>query len=148
MLDATDILKMLVGLKQVDDLDVVSSEAVLSSVCSLKNRTSVLKMASIVDQLLDVFDYELSPEFATKLNGKSAEVQAMHRKLLSPDRRKHVLERFGRALTELLDSREAYDLVPADNHGALDELRTLALSIGGGAEGGEGKGNGKGDRYI
>lgn len=129
MLSAGDVLKMLVGLKEVGDLDIVSSDAVLSSTCRNEDRPTVLAMAAIVEQLLDVFDYEESPEFQSKINGKSDDVQAMHRKLLSPDRRKKLLTRFGKALTELLVSEEAFDLVPSENHDRLSELRALASRI-------------------
>lgn len=129
MLSAGDVLKMLVGLKEVDDLDIVSSDAVLSSACKAEDRPTVLAMAAIVDQLLDSFDYEKSPEFEAKIYGKSDDVQAMHRKLLSPDRRKKLSARFGKSLTELLVSEEAFELVPITSHIRLNELRSLASSI-------------------
>lgn len=129
MLSAGDVLKMLVGLREVGDLDIVSSEAVLSSACRTEDRPKVLAMAAIVEQLLDSFNYEESPEFQSKINGKPDDVQAMHRKFLSPDRRKKLLTRFGKSLTELLVSDEAFDLVPSENHDWLSELRTLASSI-------------------
>lgn len=129
MLNAGDVLKMLVGLKEVGDLDIVSSDAVLSSACSAKDRPTVLAMAELVEQLLEGFDYEKSPEFKRKLSGKSEDVQAMHRKLLSAERLKRLTERFGSSLTVLLVSNDAYDLVPVDHHAALDRLKMLASTL-------------------
>lgn len=129
ILSGGDVLKMLVGLKEVGDLDIVSSDAVLSSACSTNNRPTVLAMAEAIDQLLETFDYQASPEFVSKIADKSEEVQAKHRKLLSPDRLKRLKGRFGKSLTELLVSREAYDLVPLEVHKVLDNLKTLASNL-------------------
>ncbi len=129
MLKAGDVLKMLVGLKEVGDLDIVSSDAVLSSACNAEHRSAVLAMAELVEQLLKGFDYEKSPEFQRKVSGKSADVQSMYRKMLSPDRLKRLAERFGISLTVLPVSNDAYDLVPAEYHDALDRLKLLASTL-------------------
>jgi hypothetical protein len=129
MLDAEQVLKMLVGLKEVGDLETVGSESVLASVCKADDRPKVLAMASIVERLLDEFDYETSPEFLCKIDGKSEQLQAMQRNLLTSERRKQLAERFGRSLTQILRSRDAYVLAPPVWHVELDELRTIASSI-------------------
>ncbi len=130
MLNAADIIKMLVGLGEVGDLDIVSGETILSVTCNVKDRPNVLAMATIIDQLLRSFDYEKSPEFELRIEGKSSQVQAMHRKLLSSERRRQLSERFGKAIADLLESREVYDLVPIANHDLLEELKTIASRIG------------------
>lgn len=129
MLSAPEVLKLLVGLKEVGDLDIVSSDVILSIACKTEDRPTVLMMAAIIDQLLDSFDYEKSPEFEAKIYGKSDVVQAMHRKLLSPDRQRTLSARFGKSLSELLVSNEAFDLVPIASYIRLNELKSLASSI-------------------
>lgn len=129
MLQAEEVLKVLVGLKEAGDLEIVGSESVLANICKFNDRPKVLAMASIVRRLLDEFDYELSPEFLEKIDGKSEHLQAMQRKLLTRERRKQLAERFGRSLTQIVDSRDAYAFVPSVRHIKLDELRSIAKSI-------------------
>lgn len=131
MLSAGDVLKMLVGLKQAGDLDIISSDAVLSSTCKPDDRSKVLAMAAIVDQLLDAFEYERSPEFEAMVKGKSDDVRELHRKLLSPEKLRNHSVRFGQSLTELLVSDEAFELMPLGSHDSLNELKSLASSISG-----------------
>jgi hypothetical protein len=129
MMQASDILKMLVGLHEVGDLDLITKETVLSSICKTDDQPKVLAMATIVQQLMGAFDYENSPEFSAAIDGKSAAFQAMQRKLLTPDKLEKLRTKFADALAELLVSAEVYKLLPSSGHASLDKLKTLASSI-------------------
>jgi hypothetical protein len=120
---------MIVGLKQVGDLDLIENESVLADVCNADDRPRVLAMASLVERLFDKFDYESSPEFLSKLDGRSETLRAMQIKLLTAEKKKQLAERFGCSLTQILCSQDAYVLVPPDSHADLDELKAMASSI-------------------
>ncbi|PQO26657.1 hypothetical protein [Blastopirellula marina] len=119
MLDGTEMLKLLVGLKQAGDIDLAWDEEVLATVCEPQDQPRVHAMAAIVHDLLGAFDYAASPEYL-----------ATREKLLTPEKQREAAARCGRSLTELLTTNEAYALIPAARHPLLDELKRLAASFG------------------
>jgi hypothetical protein len=129
MLSPSEMLTMLVGLEEVNDLDLVEDDAVLMASCADEDRETVRSMAAIIEGLYEAFDYEHSPEFQDKVSGKSEQVQTMHRKLLDPSKRKDALQRLGVALTQVLTSDDAFTLIPSCNHSRLTELRKLTQSL-------------------
>ena len=70
MLSRAEMLTMLVGLKEVNDLDLVEGDSVLNVSCTESDKSTVRAMASLIDQIYDDFDYEVSPEFLDKTGGK------------------------------------------------------------------------------
>jgi len=130
MLSPAEVLKMLVGLKEVNDLDVINDDAVLAASCTESDKATVRSMAAIIEEVYDSFDYEASPEFLAKLEGKSEQVQTMHRKLLDQTKRRDAVRRLGEAITQLLSSNDAFNLVNIEQHHRLIALKELAESIG------------------
>jgi len=130
MLTQVEMLKMLVGLKEVNDLDLVDDNAVMVASCQDSDRVVVRAMAKLIEEIYDSFSYEMSPEFIGKLEGKSEQVQTMHRKLLDQSKRKDVMRRLGESLTQILTSNGAFELVRLEHHHLLVELKELAESIG------------------
>jgi len=128
MLTKNEMLRMLIGLKEVNDLDLVASDAVLAASCHEADNATVRMMASIVEEIYDGFDYELSPEFLSRVNGKSAQVQAMHRKLLDNEKLNEAKKRLAKAMARLLEVDEVYKLVAVTDHHRLDELKRLTES--------------------
>ncbi len=128
------MLKMLVGLKEVNDLDLVQGDAVLAASCPESDNVIVRAMAAIVEDIYDGFDYESSPEFLQKIDGKSEQVQTMHRKLLDNEKLKAAKKRLGECITKLLEMDDAYNLVAVAHHHRLDELKELAESLTGSAQ--------------
>ncbi len=130
MLTQEEMLKMLVGLKEVNDLDLVDDNAVLAASCRDSDRGTVRAMAKIIEDIYESFDYEVSPEFIGKLDGKSEQVQTMHRKLLDQSKRKDAVRRLGESITRILASNDVFELVRLEQHHLLVELKELAESIG------------------
>jgi hypothetical protein len=126
MLSRSQVLNMLVGLKEVGDLELVDQDVILSKATAPSAFPLVRSMAAIIRQLFDAFDYEQSPEFENKSVNKSPEVQQMLRRLLTPENRKAARLRLAEALSSVLDSNAAFDLVSLDKHALLLELRMLA----------------------
>ena len=130
MLTKEEMLKMLVGLKEVNDLDLVDGNTVLAASCQDSDRTAVCAMAKIIEDIYESFDYEASPEFIGKLEGKSEQVQTMHRKLLDQSKRKEAKRRLGESITRILVSDDVFKLVRFKHHDLLVELKELVESIG------------------
>lgn len=129
MLTRDQVLKMLVGLRKVNDIDLVNVDEVLRASCRESDRNAVRSMAAAIDSIYGSFDYTKSPEFESKIDGKSNAVREMHIRLLNSEKRADALHRLGNAITSLLHGDDAYQLVAQDQHHLLDELRTSARSI-------------------
>ena len=129
MLNRSDLLRAIIGLKEANDLDLVGFAVVLDEITAEKDKLTVLEMASIVEAIYQGFNYEVSPEFVTKIAGKSESARAMHRKLLDSHKRSEAKERLGKALTTILESDAAFQLVAPENHHLVDNLRSLVESI-------------------
>ncbi len=129
MLTRAEILKMLVGLKEVNDIDLLMDDDILNASCIESDKPTVRAMATIIDQIYNDFDYESSPEFLQKIEGKSEQVQAMHRRLLNEEKLKQAGKRLGESLTAILDSEDAFNLVTVAHHDRLEALKELAKSL-------------------
>ncbi len=123
-----DVLQMLVGLKEANDIHILDSDACLRGVCEVTDFGTIRQMASIDSRVFDSFDYTQSPEFIASIQGKSAAAQDYIRKHFSPEKRKAAENRLGDALTGIEDSNAAFELLPIKHHGLLDELKRLARS--------------------
>jgi hypothetical protein len=75
MVGALRLLGVIVGLKRVGNLNSVRSDHVLAGTWRPEDRLTVLEMASVVERLLEEFDHENSPEFLSKLVGKSDQLR-------------------------------------------------------------------------
>ncbi|MFO1042452.1 MAG: hypothetical protein U0941_11740 [Planctomycetaceae bacterium] len=53
----------------------------------------------------------------------------MHRKLLTAEKRANSIHRLGDAIISILDSDDAYRLIPADDHHLLIELKSVVVRI-------------------
>lgn len=129
MLSRRETLQLLVGLNEVDDLDLVVDESLLQVSCRIDDKEKVRSMASVIELIYKRFDYERSPEFVDKMDGKSAQVQAMHRRLLDSERRNKVVRRLGDAIVRIEDNDDAYRLVAVVDHYLLNELKSLIMLI-------------------
>ena len=129
MLTRNEILKMIVGLKEVNDLDLLKSDTLLNVSCIDSDKSTVRAMSTIIDNIFDEFNYEQSPEFIQKIKGKSEQLQRMHRKLLDQDKLKQAHKRLGESITAILDSNDAFSLVSAVHHQQLEDLKILAQSL-------------------
>lgn len=130
MLNKQQLICMLVGLTRVSDIDLVNDKAVLShEVCLVSDQSSVRRMAAIVSELYDTFDYSQSPEFIRSIEGKSPEFRAMRQRMLTPMMRTELRSRLGRALEKVLDSEEVLDLIELRRQELIKELRTLLRNL-------------------
>ncbi len=128
MLNHIEILKLLVGLREVNDLDLAGDDRVLGASVPAAKAEAVRAMVEVIDCLYADFDYEASAEFRQKIAGKSSQVQAMHRKLLDQAKLKAIQKRLGEALIHVVETDDAYQLIAPAHHGQLDQLRRLAMA--------------------
>lgn len=131
MLTRAQILQMLVGLQETGDLDIACSNDVLVASCADGDRSTLKRIAEIVQLLYQNFDYTRSPEFLGLISGKSVEVIAMRRRLLTADKLEAVRRRLGKSLATLLELNDAYQLVEVGQHQQLDQLKLLASTLPG-----------------
>ena len=121
-------LGLLVGLKRLNDLDLIEGNALFKEAGFLpREREAVTRVSGIIHVLYDDFDYTKSPEFLRSTEGKSEGFRAMKVRLLTSEKRAEALRRFSEALEGILDSEEARDLVPASQLPKLDELKRVVL---------------------
>jgi hypothetical protein len=121
---------MIIGLKRVNDADLIDDPTVFNAeVCEADDMPLVRRMAAIVVELFDTFDYAKSPEFQRMVEGKSVEIRAMRLKMLSPVRRKEMRKRFGEALARVLESDEILELLEPARHERIKELRNLLMEV-------------------
>jgi hypothetical protein len=129
MLNRIQLLKMLVGLQRVNDLDLVGDEAVFRQAVRDSDRETFRDMADVLSKIYGGFDYTKSPEFLAKLDGKFELVKAAQVRFFNAEKRSDALRRLGVSIVSLFDSDDAYRLVAPEQHHLLDKLRTLTLSI-------------------
>jgi hypothetical protein len=120
----------LVGLKEMNASEVINEPAFLTrELCAEGDVPLVRRMAAIIDELFDTFDYAKSPEFLRLVKGKSTEVQAMRLKMITPLRRTEMRKRFGEALAKVFESDDVLDLVEPARHERIKELRNLLFEV-------------------
>jgi len=120
-LTSGQLLSLLVGLKEVNDLDV--GRQLIQ--CDSSDAGRLEEMISIIDHLFDHFDCSRSPKFLKTQQGKSQEVREMQLRLLTAEKRAIARKGFGVAMAQLLESPTAYELVASECHPQLDKLKTL-----------------------
>jgi hypothetical protein len=132
MLSKHEVLQLLVALARMNDAAVMSRDEGLSNeVCSSTDRSIVRELRAYILPLRQSFDYTRSPEFRSSVAGKSAAFQGMQQKLAGdPVKRQSQVERFDKALERVLDSDEAFQLLPEEQHGVLLRVRALARTLG------------------
>ncbi len=129
MLTRNEILKMLVGLQEINDPNLIHDDAVLAENCLESDNVKVRAMAALVEDIYRRFDYASSPEFLRRINGKSEQHQTMHRKLLDNVKLREAKQRLGASMTRILETDDVYDLVAVTDHHCLDQLKELAESL-------------------
>src|SRR5512145_1385990 len=114
MLSKAGLLRFLMDLAAVNDLDLVEDDALLSvEVCAESDRAAVREAAQILRFLRREFSYTLSPEFEASVVGRSAAYAAMRAKLVSePTKRAALRRRFDETLSNLPSSDEVFQLLP------------------------------------
>ena len=116
----------------MNDADLASrDEGLPNEVCLPADRSIVRELRAYILPLRQSFEYTRSPEFRSSVAGKSAALQGMQEKLArDPVRRQGQVERFDKALESVLNSDEAFELLPEEQHGVLLRVRALAQSLG------------------
>ncbi len=89
----------------------------------------VRRMAEIVSDLFEAFDYSRSPEFLRSVAGKSAEFIAMKQRLITPMKRAEIQKRLGRALEKVWNCDDVFELVEPSRHAQIKELRNLLSEV-------------------
>jgi hypothetical protein len=99
-------------------------------VCHERDRHCIRELALLVSTIVSSWTYESSPEFASKIDGKSKAYGDYVAKSLSHgENRRHLLERLFGSLTKLLDDDSAFTLVPTDYHKLLVDARCRLATL-------------------
>ncbi|QEG42256.1 hypothetical protein UC8_42900 [Roseimaritima ulvae] len=125
MLTKREICRLVVGLSEVNDADLLDDDTSLpADVCAADDRIAVRHIRDLVHELYHDFDYLTSPLFATATQDKSLPYcDMLAKRHCDPARRTEGRRTYGVALCSILDDNEAYDLTSPANHRLLDELR-------------------------
>ena len=130
MLTKQQLISCIIGFKETNNLQVLDDPRFLDEeICYRGDIPLVRRMAVIVDEVLETFDYAKSPEFLRLVEGKSAEVRAMRLKMITPTRRMQTHKRLGDGLAKVLESGEVLELVELAQHERIKELRNLLLEV-------------------
>jgi hypothetical protein len=130
MLTKQQLINCIIGFKDTSNLHVLDEPRFLDEeICYRDAIPLVRRMAAIIDELFDTFDYAKSPEFSRLVAGKSATVRAMRLKMITPQRRTEMRKRLGEALAKVLHSDEVLELVEPARNERIKELRNLLLEV-------------------
>jgi hypothetical protein len=130
MLTKQQLIGVIVAMTRSNDLPVLNVPGFLNEeFCFPGDSPLVRRMATIVEELYDGFDYAQSPEFLKSLEGKSESYKAMRLKLLTPAKKTEMLKRYSDAVAGILESDEVYALTEPDKHKRLKELRALLVEV-------------------
>ncbi len=131
MLTKRELCRLVVGLAEVNDADLLDDDANLpSDVCAAADRAAIRQVRDLIHGLYHDFDYLASPLFTTAIQSKSGPYRDMLAKRhCDPVRRGEDRRRYAVALCSILDDNAAYDLTSLARHPLLDELRTKINSL-------------------
>jgi hypothetical protein len=131
MLTKSELRRMIVGLVEVNDANLLDQVNILSpDVCAHADHAAIRGIRDLVNQLYLGFDYLASPRFKAEIKGKSPAFSDMLRKRYTdPVRRAEWRRTYGVALTRVLDDDQAYTLTKTVEHGSLDRLRELLSAL-------------------
>ena len=125
MISKSCLAKILVGLVETNDADLVDDDSILSSdVCAVDDRSSIRQLRNNVQLLYRKFDYTASPEFIAKTEGKSDEYVAMlTKRMRDPQKRAQHRQTYARSIASMLSDDRVYELTAPNHHKILDDLR-------------------------
>lgn len=131
MLTKPELCRMIVGLVEVNDADLLDQDALLSAdVCTHDDRTAVRVIRDLIRRLYLDFDYVASPRFNAETDGKSSAYFARLSKQYSdPIQRKECRRVYAIALANVLDENDVYNLTRTAEHDSLDRLRELLNAL-------------------
>ena len=127
MLTKPELCRMIVGLVEVNDADLLDQDALLSAdVCTHDDRTEVRVIRDLIRRLYLDFDYVASPRFNAETDGKSSAYSAkLSKRYSDPIQRKEFRRVYAVALANVLDKNDVYNLTRTAEHDSLDRLREL-----------------------
>ncbi len=131
MLTKQELVQLLVGWSRTNDVHLSDDDGCLTiEVCRPADRETLRSAVRIIHALRQGFSYLESPVFQRSVAGRSVSFSQMKRRLEDdPTRRAIHASALDGALTVILTSREAYDLVPNGRHVELDTLVKLLRSM-------------------
>lgn len=131
MLTKPELCRMIVGLVDVNDADLLDQDALLSAdVCTHDDRTAVRVIRDLIRRLYLDFDYVASPRFNAETDGKSSAYSArLSKRYSDPIQRKECRRVYAIALANVLDENDVYNLTRTAEHDSLDRLRELLNAL-------------------
>jgi|GEM_PF-1067546 hypothetical protein len=131
MLTKLELCRMIVGLVEVNDGELLDQDAILSAdVCTLDDRAAVRRIRDLILRLYLDFDYLASPRFAAETDGKSSAFSGMlSQRYADPVQRRERRRQYAVALASILDDNDAYTLTRASEHESLDRLCVLLNAL-------------------
>ena len=118
--------QILIGLKQVNDLDLVLQPIVFRETgFNPTERPTVETIITEINLLVDSFNYLESPEFLTSVQHRSPQFQEMKRRLHTPEKNEEQKARLMNLLSNDLAGNELIGMIPAEKRRHLLRLRQL-----------------------
>ena len=129
-LDKPTLLKTVMGLIAMGDVDLLEEQRVISLLGAPIDFERICRLAQLLSELFRDFDYTRSPEFERSVEGKSPAFVDMKKKFArEPVKASEHRERYKKGLSDLLENQSAYELTPISLHDQLDEIRRLIYEI-------------------
>ena len=127
-----ELIKLVVGLVEVSDADLLDNNALLTSdVCFSKDRDNIRVIRDLVVDLYNNFDFTVSPKFISMVDGKSsAYTSALKRKFNQPVLRSKLWNEYGMVLANVQESNQVYELTDIRYHPKLDEIHEILKHTG------------------
>ena len=131
MLSKRELIKMLVGLAQMNDSNVIDRLVEDNEVCLKIDREKVILAMDIVDKLVRDFDYENTQEFISQLKNKSEDFVRIKRKLArDPVRIEKEKIRFNMCLASIFEKKEELLLLaPESQLYLIQNLEKILIEV-------------------
>lgn len=131
MLTKPELCRLIVGLVEVNDADLLDQDALLSAdVCTHDDRIAVRVIRDLMRRLYLEFDYIASPGFIAETDRKSSAFSSrLSKRYSDPVQRKECRRVYAVALANIMDDNDVYNLTRTAEHDSLDRLRELLNAL-------------------
>jgi hypothetical protein len=131
VLTKQELLKMLIFFIRVSDEHMVWQDKTLTNeLCVPDDRQTIGEITGLLKSVTNSFRYIDSPEFKNEVANKSAAYRSAKSKFAAePVKKQRDRERLEKALENLLDSQEAFQLLPVNQHQTLKEIKALVFTL-------------------
>lgn len=116
---------------RVNDEHLLFDDKILTDeVCAPNDRQKIREITELLKSIRKSFNYIRSPEFEDDVSNRSDSYREIKRKLVSdPVKNRRYINRLDESLENLLNSPDAFQLIPLDQHEKLKKVIALLLDL-------------------